>query len=54
MSNPVETFAASLGDSEQKILHASIAFALRVAAKADNVVDGKEQKTIAGLSGTIG
>ncbi len=53
MSNPVETFAASLKDDEQKIFHASIAFALRVAAKADNVVDGKEEKAIASLAGTI-
>lgn len=50
MSNPVETFAASLSEAEQKILHASIAFALRVAAKADNVVDSKEEKAISALS----
>jgi hypothetical protein len=53
MSNPVATFAASLSDAEQHVLHASIAFALRVTAKADNVVDGKEEKTIAALSGKV-
>lgn len=53
MPTPVETFAASLNEAEQKVLHASIAFALRVAAKADNVVDGKEEKTIAALAAKI-
>jgi hypothetical protein len=53
MPTPVETFAASLNEADQNVLHASIAFALRVAAKADNVVDGKEEKAIAGLSGQI-
>lgn len=53
MPTPVESFAASLNADEQKLLHASVAFALRVTAKADNVVDGKEEKTIAGLAGRI-
>lgn len=53
MPTAVETFATSLGDSEKTVLHASVAFALSVAAKADNVVDGKEQKAIAALTGTI-
>lgn len=53
MSNPVAAFAATLTDAEQEVLHAAVAFALRVAAKADNVVDGREQRTILELLPTI-
>jgi len=42
MSNPIESFAASLTDEERALLHSSVAFVLRVVAKADSVVDKKE------------
>lgn len=44
MPTPYETFAASLPEDEQKVLHGSIAFVLRVVASADSTVDGKEEK----------
>ncbi len=43
MGNPIETFAASLNDEERALLHSSVTFVMRVVAKADSVVDRKEE-----------
>ena len=44
MPTPYETYAATLPEEDRKVLHASIAFVLRVVASADSNVDGKEEK----------
>lgn len=43
MGNPIETYAASLNEEERALLHSSVNFVLRVVAKADSVVDKKEE-----------
>jgi hypothetical protein len=50
METSIESFAATLSEDERKLLHSSIAFASRVVASADSVVDKREESALASLA----
>ncbi|MBI2393324.1 MAG: hypothetical protein HYV09_27315 [Deltaproteobacteria bacterium] len=53
MANPIEAFAATLNDEDRAVLHGSVAFVLRVVAKADSVVDKREQNAAAAANDLV-
>lgn len=53
MANPIEAFAATLTDEDRTVLHGSVAFVLRVVAKADSVVDKREQNAAAAAADLV-